>query len=87
MPGAAQPVTDRSHRRGDRRASSRRAGGRHGVRAAEAAAERGTRKRHPPKSRSEIASLHGDQQRPGASDPGERRSCTELPLRADEQPA
>jgi hypothetical protein len=57
------------------------------VRDAEAAAERETRKRHPPKSRPEIASLHGDQQRPGESDPGERRSCTELPLRADEQPA
>ena len=57
-----------------------------GVRDPEAATERETRKRHAPESRPELATLHGDHQRPGECGPGEHRSGAELPLRADEQP-
>ena len=79
-------VADRLDARRHARLSANRARRRAGVRHPEAATERETRKRHAPESSPELATLHGDHQRPGECGPGEHRSGAELPLRADEQP-
>lgn len=82
----AESVADRLDARRHARLSANRARRWAGVRDPEAATERETRKRQAPESSPELASLHGDQQRPSECGSGEHRSSAELPLRADEQP-